>query len=87
MLGVPCLTLRENTERPITVTAGTNHLVGTDPDAIRRVAARVLTETRAPRRPPLWDGHTAERIAAVLSAGTPTVVWSHAGITEHHRTS
>ncbi|HWS44465.1 MAG TPA: UDP-N-acetylglucosamine 2-epimerase (non-hydrolyzing) [Acidimicrobiia bacterium] len=85
VLGVPCLTLRDNTERPITVTEGTNHLVGTDPDTIRSVAARVITEPVAPRRPELWDGHTASRIAAVLAKGTPEVIWTHAGATEHHR--
>jgi UDP-N-acetylglucosamine 2-epimerase (non-hydrolysing) len=65
-LGIPCLTLRENTERPITVTHGTNRIVGTDP-------ARILAEFDAfmrnppPRRTPeLWDGATAPRIAAVL---------------------
>jgi UDP-N-acetylglucosamine 2-epimerase (non-hydrolysing) len=66
VLGVPCLTLRENTERPVTVTEGTNRLVGTDParilDGWRDLAAR-----RPPRRvPPLWDGRAAERIVDVL---------------------
>ncbi len=66
-LGVPCLTLRENTERPITVTRGTNLLVGTRPAGILRGVARVLTgRPRAARIPPLWDGRAAERLIRVL---------------------
>jgi UDP-N-acetylglucosamine 2-epimerase (non-hydrolysing) len=68
-LGVPCLTFRENTERPITVAEGTNQLVGRNP---RRVAACVdalLDGQAAPaRRPELWDGRAAERIVAILAA-------------------
>ena len=71
VLGVPCLTLRENTERPITVTEGTNQLVGSDPDRIRRVAARGHGASRRSLVAlHLWDGHTAERIAAILAEGT-----------------
>jgi UDP-N-acetylglucosamine 2-epimerase (non-hydrolysing) len=66
-LGIPCLTLRDNTERPITVTHGTNQVVGTDRDAIAAGFRRALSRERAAAaRPPLWDGHTAERIARVL---------------------
>jgi UDP-N-acetylglucosamine 2-epimerase (non-hydrolysing) len=65
-LGIPCLTLRENTERPITVTEGTNEVVGTDPDAILAGFRRALAATGAPRKPDLWDGQTAGRIACVL---------------------
>jgi UDP-N-acetylglucosamine 2-epimerase (non-hydrolysing) len=64
-LGVPCLTLRENTERPVTVELGTNRVVGTDPERILREAERALERERAdgpPRVPPLWDGHAADRI-------------------------
>ena len=62
-LGIPCLTLRENTERPITVEQGTNRLVGVDPCAIRAALDAVLAaETTASVRPELWDGHAAERI-------------------------
>jgi UDP-N-acetylglucosamine 2-epimerase (non-hydrolysing) len=66
-LGVPCLTLRENTERPITVEQGTNTVVGTDPDAILRAHAEILNGTdKAGRQPELWDGKAAQRIAAVI---------------------
>jgi UDP-N-acetylglucosamine 2-epimerase (non-hydrolysing) len=68
VLGVPCLTLRENTERPITITEGTNRLVGRSPADIRSAIAETLSDPPAPRRPALWDGHAADRIAdAVLS--------------------
>ena len=63
-LGVPCITLRENTERPITVTAGTNTIVGTDQRAIHRCVDDVLaTGGKAGRVPDLWDGRAAQRIA------------------------
>jgi UDP-N-acetylglucosamine 2-epimerase (non-hydrolysing) len=66
-LGIPCLTLRDNTERPITVSEGTNILVGTDPVRICAEARKILDgERRAGRRPALWDGHAADRIVAVL---------------------
>jgi UDP-N-acetylglucosamine 2-epimerase (non-hydrolysing) len=66
ILGVPCLTLRENTERPVTITHGTNQLVGTDPEKIRGAWQRVQTASSERRVPPLWDGRTAERIVEVL---------------------
>jgi len=66
-LGIPCLTLRENTERPITVTEGTNVVVGVDPARIVAEAARALDGGgRAGRKPELWDGHAADRIADVF---------------------
>jgi UDP-N-acetylglucosamine 2-epimerase (non-hydrolysing) len=65
-LGVPCLTLRNNTERPITVTEGTNQLVGTDPNRIVAAARAVLADGVTPRRPAIWDGHAADRIADVI---------------------
>ena len=65
-LGIRCLTLRENTERPITVSQGTNEVVGTDPDAILAGFRRAMSPKGIPARPDLWDGHTAERIARVL---------------------
>ena len=75
-LGVPCLTLRENTERPITAEQGTNTLVGRDPQAIRDGVAEILRgDGKRGRVPELWDGHAAERIAADLwqwlGAGAP----------------
>ena len=67
ILGVPCLTLRENTERPVTITHGTNQLVGTDATAILEAWERVKQPVAAPPGPPLWDGQAAERIADVLA--------------------
>lgn len=69
-LGVPCLTLRSGTERPATVTHGTNRVVGTQPDEVLSAVERILAGERpAPQRPPLWDGRAAERIVAVLERG------------------
>ena len=70
VLGVPCLTLRDNTERPITVSEGTNQLVGRDPARILAAARAVLASPPPARRPALWDGHAAERIADALLAPT-----------------
>ncbi|MDO8450779.1 MAG: UDP-N-acetylglucosamine 2-epimerase (non-hydrolyzing) [Rhodoferax sp.] len=67
-LGVPCITIRENTERPVTVEEGTNVLAGTDPARIVAEAHKVLRgEGKLGRRPHLWDGMAAERIVAVLA--------------------
>ena len=66
-LGIPCLTLRENTERPITVTEGTNTIVGNATDVILDAANDILDNGgKAGRIPDLWDGHTAERIADII---------------------
>ncbi len=68
VLGVPCLTLRPNTERPVTVTHGTNRLIGADPDAILTAAYQAMDQPPpAGRRPPLWDGHASERIVELLA--------------------
>jgi UDP-N-acetylglucosamine 2-epimerase (non-hydrolysing) len=71
-LGVPCLTVRENTERPITVTQGTNQLVGRGLQRLRTAASEVLHRNQAtediPAGIPLWDGHAAERIAHIITS-------------------
>lgn len=80
ILGVPCLTLRANTERPVTITHGTNRLVGMDPDTIIEAWRQIGVETPHSRTPPLWDGRAAGRIVDVLrrvygrveSSATPT---------------
>ncbi len=71
VLGVPCLTLRSNTERPITLERGTNRLVPSDPGAIGRAVRETLTRSSGaqsppPSLPPLWDGRAAERISKIL---------------------
>jgi len=65
-LGVPCFTLRDNTERPVTVRAGTNTLLGLDPERITEIPSLLEGTDATPQRPDLWDGHAAERIARVL---------------------
>lgn len=67
VLGVPCITLRENTERPITCEIGTNQIVGSDPDKILAAARAVLDGKTKPHRvPDKWDGRAAERIVKIL---------------------
>jgi UDP-N-acetylglucosamine 2-epimerase (non-hydrolysing) len=69
VLGIPCITLRENTERPVTVTVGTNEVVGTDPAKILDAVERVLAGTwKKGGIPEGWDGRAGERIVAVLEA-------------------
>jgi len=66
---VPCFTLRDNTERPVTIRAGTNTLLGLDPAAIGRIPAALADRGEGPPEPPpLWDGHAAERLAEVVAA-------------------
>ena len=66
-LGVPCLTMRDNTERPVTVREGTNQLVGSDPNRILSAARAILEgKSKAGKTPEYWDGHTAERIVSIL---------------------
>jgi UDP-N-acetylglucosamine 2-epimerase (non-hydrolysing) len=68
-LGVPCITIRENTERPVTVDEGTNVLAGTDPTRIVAEVRKVLTgQGKQGRRPQLWDGKAAERIVEILAS-------------------
>jgi UDP-N-acetylglucosamine 2-epimerase (non-hydrolysing) len=68
VLGIPCLTLRENTERPITVEKGTSRLVGNDPERIRAAFAEVVAGRWRPGEAiPLWDGRAGERVAAALA--------------------
>jgi UDP-N-acetylglucosamine 2-epimerase (non-hydrolysing) len=70
-LGVPCLTLRDNTERPVTVSMGTNILVGQDENKLCREISKILNgQAKRGTIPPLWDGHAGERIADVLTAST-----------------
>jgi UDP-N-acetylglucosamine 2-epimerase (non-hydrolysing) len=72
-LGVPCLTLRQNTERPVTVSLGTNVLVGHDPDKLRSELALILAgKAKKGTVPHLWDGHAGERIAARLARIEPS---------------
>jgi UDP-N-acetylglucosamine 2-epimerase (non-hydrolysing) len=67
VLGVPCLTLRDSTERPITLTEGTNQLVGHDPRRIVKAALEVMADPPLGRAPALWDGKAGQRIAAILA--------------------
>jgi len=68
VLNIPCITLRDTTERPITLTEGTNVLVHNDPEKIVAEVRKVLDgQTRVSQCPSLWDGHTAERIVAILA--------------------
>jgi UDP-N-acetylglucosamine 2-epimerase (non-hydrolysing) len=69
-LGVPCFTLRDNTERPVTIRAGTNTLLGLDPDRVGDIPELLRAGNgAAPTVPPGWDGHAAERVADVLQTG------------------
>ena len=68
VMGVPCITLRDNTERPETCTIGTNELIGTDPAAIKPALDILFAgQWKKGAIPPLWDGHTAERIIEILA--------------------
>jgi UDP-N-acetylglucosamine 2-epimerase (non-hydrolysing) len=92
ILGVPCITLRENTERPVTLEHGTNVLVGSDPERIVKEFSRVLRGTAKPPAPPhFWDGNAAKRIVDILlQEHSPmrqmgTTPWVDAAITESLR--
>jgi UDP-N-acetylglucosamine 2-epimerase (non-hydrolysing) len=68
VMGIPCMTLRENTERPETVTIGTNELIGTDPSAIKPAMEKLFSGNwKIGSIPELWDGNTAKRIVAILN--------------------
>lgn len=74
-LGVPCLTLRENTERPITITHGTNHLVGMSKPKILKTAQAILKQKEQPlKKIPYWDGKAAERIVKALQSDRVTKI-------------
>ena len=69
VMGVPCITLRDNTERPETCTIGTNELIGTKPEAIKPALDKLFAgQWKKGAIPPLWDGHTSERIIDVLAS-------------------
>lgn len=67
-MGVRCVTLRDSTERPVTLTDGTNVLAGTDPERILQAARQSLQQPPSSRRPRLWDGRAAERILDAIIA-------------------
>ena len=71
VLGVPCLTLRDNTERPVTLSEGTNRLVGRDPQRVVAAALEALADPPSRRRPALWDGQAGRRVAAALLDAPP----------------
>lgn len=70
ILGIPCLTVRENTERPITITEGTNILVGTNTNRILNGYRESLNMAKPVTRPELWDGKASERIVQILLASS-----------------
>lgn len=73
VLGVPCLTLRDTTERPVTVSHGTNRVIGGDPGRLVEQALRTLAQPPRPNgRPPLWDGRSSERIVNILLSHRPS---------------
>jgi hypothetical protein len=80
-LGVPCFTLRDNTERPVTVRAGTNVLLGLDPAAIATIPERLAAgRGERPDPPPLWDGRAAERLAEVVAGLEPRPLAGSGGV-------
>ena len=67
MMGIPCMTLRDNTERPETITEGTNELIGTNPKSIAPAFEKLFSNSwKIGKVPELWDGHTAKRIVKIL---------------------
>ena len=67
VLGVPCVTLRENTERPVTLTEGTNYLAGTAPASVQKYFREAMAASMTGRVPRFWDGRSAERIDEILT--------------------
>jgi UDP-N-acetylglucosamine 2-epimerase (non-hydrolysing) len=67
VLGVPCVTLRANTERPATVEQGTNVLAGTGGEGILRAVEEAMAKRARARVPPLWDGESGRRIASIMA--------------------
>lgn len=75
VMGVPCLTLRDNTERPETCDIGTNELIGTNPDNIKPALDKLFAgEWKKGAIPPLWDGKSAERIVEMLFENELTII-------------
>jgi len=69
ILGIPCITLRENTERPVTITEGTNTLVGNVPENITKAFEDAISKKQFEKKVPrFWDGKTAERIVNILTS-------------------
>jgi UDP-N-acetylglucosamine 2-epimerase (non-hydrolysing) len=81
-LGVPCFTLRDNTERPVTVRAGTNTLLGLDPSRIADIPSALAHANGKAHAPPGWDGHAAERLAAVICHDNAAATAMVAGATD-----
>jgi UDP-N-acetylglucosamine 2-epimerase (non-hydrolysing) len=82
-LGIPCFTLRRNTERPVTCAQGTNVLLGLAPERIAEVP-KLLSRAHRPRAlPPGWDGRASDRLVGVLEAGVPE--WDELVADSHHR--
>jgi UDP-N-acetylglucosamine 2-epimerase (non-hydrolysing) len=67
VLGIPCVTLRQNTERPVTISLGTNVLAGTEKEKIIHCAFSQLNKHQRPNRPKFWDGQAGYRIIKILS--------------------
>jgi len=67
-LGIPCVTLRDNTERPVTISIGSNYLAGTDVSKLSKIVTDILNgRVKKSHIPPLWDGKSAERICKILA--------------------